>query len=324
MTRNYIIRIINGLPITTGSVNGNALTYSKFDVPNSWRYDGDSLTTVITTAFLSTTSSVTVNINTASSNTNLSGFKGAIQKAILSKRNLDPDWGTPGSQGVNGGYLSRLASIGFELSYLAGVDTTTFYQVLNNWDQLYKNATSEVENIKPTTPFSDDPPNALVQYWDPERNDSLLCGSPQCVSENKMYTRLRIEGIQPSVNEPNTVILYDYWSAIYKDNYATTSTSMPPSGFYSPANFSNGVVYSSNNPPKNTLPLTVWWNQGRLDFLTVATQEGLNWAQKNNYVSIPNNPVGYVHPPPSSYSRELAVPLTRWSYSIQLLYNALN
>jgi hypothetical protein len=317
-TRNYIIRLNNGLPVGLGTVNGNQIVYSRFDLPNSWKYD-DDLTTVITTPFLPTTSSVTVVINTITTAINLSGLRGAIHNAILAKRNLDPDWGTPGSNSVFDGYLSQLASAGFELSYLAGVDVSTFYTVINSLRGLYANATAEIQKLKPTeAPY---PPNALVQLWSASRNDSLLCGTTDCINANPQYAYVRIEGYQPTQGA-NTVPLYDYWDPLptVTDNYATTLSSPPPG--YTTTNFQNGNIFDTvHHQPDHSFPVSIWWSDERQDMLTVASQAGVSYAQTNNYVQKVQC-IGYAQT--GNDQSVLAVPLSRWSYSMELLLNAVN
>jgi hypothetical protein len=316
-TRNYILNIISTPPIVSGTVNGNALSYSRFDIPNSWKYDGESMMTIITTDFLPTANSITAVLNFPPNNWNLSGYRGAIQKAKLSKRNLDPDWGTPGSNSITGGYLSRLASTGFELSFLAGTNMNAVYSIITTLPALYANATTEIQNLKPT--LTDDPTYfPLTQYWSSDRNDNLLCGSTDCQSaNNQLYVVTRTEGYQPRQGSPGTIPLYDYWYPTIQDNYAT-SLSTPPSD-YSPATFKNGFIYA--NHVDGTSAVSVWWNKQRGDMLTTASVDGFKYAMQFNYTLI-NSTIGYVYLNPPDH--QSLVPLSRWAYSIELLYNALN
>jgi hypothetical protein len=301
-------------------VNGNALSYSQFDIPNSWKYDGDTMTTIITTDFLPTANSITTTLNFPSNKWDFSGFRGAIQKAKLSKRNLDPDGGTPGSNTVTGGYLSQLASTGFELSYLAGNNINALYTVFNSLPALYANATREIQNLKPT--FTDPTYFPLTQYWSLSRNDNLLCGSSDCQSENnELYTQLRIEGYQPRQGTPGTIPLNDYWYPTIQDNYATSLVNPPAD--YSPAAFKNGIIFDLQHNLPGTQAVSIWWNQQRQDMLTTASLKGTQYARTNNYTLI-NSTIGYVYIESDQVDQSWAVPLSRWAYSIELLYNAFN
>jgi len=296
------------------------LTYSRNGGYNTWSFDAERLTTVVLTSQLSTSTAATISLTTSAINDNaLSGIRGILQKSILSKRNLDFDWTTPGSGATTGGVLSQVASSAFELGYLAGTDLDTFNKVLTGLPQLFTQAIAEIQAIKPTPP---PPAGSLAQLWDADRQDNVLCGSPDCLNDNSQYQFLRIEGYQPKAGTPGTVSLNDYWNQNINDNYATTQ-SVTPSG-YSPAVFSDGLVYATAQP--GTVPLTLWWSEQRQDMLTVASAEGLTYAKEYGYKQVNAN-LGYVlTSPPSDVEEDRlnAVNLARWGYSMELLYNALN
>lgn len=103
-TRDYIIKIVNSMPIITATVNGIPITYSRMERPNTWRYDGQALTTIITTDSFATSSFVEISATTLATNSaNLSGMRGKLRHAILSKQNLDEANDTPGSFSVTDG-----------------------------------------------------------------------------------------------------------------------------------------------------------------------------------------------------------------------------
>jgi len=207
-----------------------------------------------------------------------------------------------------------MASTGFELSYLAGTDINAFYQVLNSIPELFVNATKEIMAIKPQPP---PPAGSLAQFWDSDRQDNVLCGSNDCLNANSYYQFLRIEGYQPPQGSPDTVPLNDFWDADILDNYATSQTSTPNG--YSPAAFSDGIIYSKSKP--GTVPLSVWWNADRPDMLTVASPEGLAYAKQYGYTLV-NQTIGYVLTSPPTQLGGL--PISRWAYSMELLNSALN
>jgi len=306
--RHYVIRLVNYLPPNSATANNMPITYSRSGGPNTWRYNGIELTTIIETAPFSTSSLVTIVINTDHVDDSLlSGMKGAIIHSNLAKQNLDVTWDTPGSNSVNGGNLSLAASTGEYLSYLSGADRKTFMDVLSNYKNLFQLAVKEIQSLKPT--------GALYQYWNEDRTDNILCGTQSCIDIQQGYRLLRIEGYQPDANTPGAIPFIDYWNPDYLDNYGTTDPKTP-SGYY-PAVFTNGYVFSKYQP--NTVPLKLYWSEGRRDMLTVASAEGIAYAQSNNY-SLVNSTVGYVYSTPRLYD----VKYQRWAYSIELLLNALN
>jgi len=315
--RNYVIEIVNGLPLVSGTVNGVNLSYSRNGGPNTWSYDAARATTVILTSQISTSTAAAISFTTVAINDNaLSGIRGILQKSILSKRNLDFDWTTPGSGATTGGILSQVASSAFELSYLAGTDLPTFNKVLTGLPQLFTQAIAEIQSIKPA------PAGALIQLWDSDRQDNVLCGSPDCLNDNSEYQFIRIEGYQPKAGTPGTVSLNDFWNQNINDNYATTQSSTPNG--YTLAAFSDGVVYATAQP--GTVPLTLWWNDQRQDMLTVATADGLAYAKQYGYKQV-NATLGHVlTSPPANVEEDplYAANLARWGYSIELLHNALN
>ena len=89
------------------------------------------------------------------SNTNTSydvdGYRGLINRAYLSKHNLDLARICPGAHSNAGGDISIFASSAEQLSYLAGKNTSAFYQLLSSYPSLFKNAYNEIMAMQKST-----------------------------------------------------------------------------------------------------------------------------------------------------------------------------
>jgi len=175
-----------------------------------------------------------------------------------------------------------------------------------------------VQNLKPKPP---PPPFSLAQLWNEDREDNCLCATQECLFANSDYQQLRIEGYQPKESSPNTIPLNDFWNDAINDNYATTQISTPMG--YSPASFGDGIVYRTQQP--NTVPLQLYWSEERKDMLTVASTEGIQYAN-DYYYKLLNSSLGYVlsKSPVELDLKASELTYIRWAYSLELLYNALN
>lgn len=305
-SRKYRILLVNHLPVIRGDVNGISVSYSRFGGDNTWHYRGPELTTVIETSKLSTSSQIVITVVTNPVDEKaMSSLKGLITKSILSKQNLDQARVAPGDSSTNGGNLSITATSGEELEYLAGVDLNAFYSVLANVPLIFQLGYAEVKNLEPPIP------GALLQLWDSDRGDNCLCGSDPCINANNYYQMLRIEGYQPKAGTPGTIPLNDFWNPTATDNYATTGTSAP-SG-YEPAAFGDGLVFASQQP--GTVPLKLYYNGH--DMLTVASPQGIDYANQNKYKLL-NSTLGYVYSNPPQVD---VINQKRWAYSMGLLNN---
>jgi hypothetical protein len=145
-----------------------------------------------------------------------------------------------------------------------------------------------------------------------------LCSHEECnqIQAESGYQFVRIEGFVPSSASPGTVPLFDYWNANIMDNFATTNSSTP-SG-YSSAIFSNGVVFAARQA--GTVPLQTWWSASRRDWLTVASDAGVKYAQSHGYV-LGSPSVGFVfNSQPLNIQDSVTTPtLAQWSRAIDLL-----
>eukprot|EP00042_Codosiga_hollandica_P032126 m.200668 g.200668 ORF g.200668 m.200668 type:complete len:1028 (+) comp53818_c0_seq1:262-3345(+) len=304
-SRTITLRILNAMPPTSVSANGASVPYARYGGANSWTYDGIGIATVIEIENVSTSASLTIEVTAAAVNdTLMSGVKGGIFHGILAKANLDVAQATPGDSTVTGGYLDELASTGEALAYLAGTNQTQFQELINGFDLAFANALTEIGGS---------PYQPLIQFWDAQREDQCLCGSTGCIQANSYYAQEWIEGYQPASGASGVISFNDYWNNV-NDNWGTTSTSTP-SG-YAPAAFGNGYVFQSQ--VSGTIPLQLWYSSSRNDHMTVASQQGINYAKSNGYTLV-TAVLGYVYesiPAGESENQRLA-------YSIALLQNAL-
>lgn len=281
--RSYVIRYA-GVPPQSVVVDGNVI--------QTWRFDGVQIQVVIEIGQVSTNAAHVVTVimsDTSLEGAIFGGIKGQIARANLAKRTLDPSWSTPGAQTVEKAMLSSVASSGAQLSYWALNDLSKFSNLVSSLPQMFAAAQSEINGLRPNN--NSFPPNALVQWWSSQRQDSCLCAHFGCnsIQAESGYTFVRIEGYIPDNGATGTTRLHDYWNPSIQDNFATTNASMPNG--YSPAIFHEGSVFSG--PGVGRVPLQTWWSPTRQDWLTVASPEGVSYAQANGYV-LGNRSIGYV------------------------------
>jgi hypothetical protein len=309
-TRRYQFHLVNSIPPTSVTSNGANVTYNAFGGDRTWSYDGEDVTTVIDVGVVSTSSTLTVVVVSENIvDSAYSGVKGGIQHAILAKRNLDPDWSTPGSGDTGSAFTSDLSVLGNWLQYYAQ-DLTNFKAKIQGYPTMLQNAITELTE----NPDSD---GSLVQIYSSDRTDSILCGTNACLTTNNNYAKMRIEGYQAPSTDSNAIPWNDYWSDANLDNWATSQSSAP-SG-YTVANFKNGYIYK--NQVSGSLPVQLWYSAARKDHLAVATADGVQWAKDNGYsvINDANNPLGYVLQNKPAKATEGA---TRIQYSVALLQNA--
>jgi hypothetical protein len=192
-----------------------------------------------------------------------------MRRANLAKQTLDSSWSSPGAQIVQRAQLSKAAALPVALSYLASADLKSFSSAVLGFQSLFASAVAEIVALKPAASF---PPNALVQWWSEERQDSCLCSHSACneIQAQSGYSFVRIEGFAPSSASSGTVALVDDWNSNINDNLATTNTSLPTG--YSRAIFPDGSVFSGAGT-SGTVPLQTWWSAARQDWLTGKKQE---------------------------------------------------
>jgi len=210
--------------------------------------------------------------------------------------------------------LTITASTGECLTYLAN-NKNEFNKVLNGAKNSFNEAVKDIKAIEPVNPRE----GVLYQFWSDARKDNVLCGTIACINSQGGYKFMRIEGYQPdSTFDRDLAPLYDYWNSEITDNDATTDRVIPKG--YVNASFSNGYVFKRYYP--ETVPLRLYWNEERKDMLTVASEEGIEYAINNDYELI-NGQIGFVYTsPPDNHLK--SIKYNRWLYSMELLLNALN
>eukprot|EP01091_Cochliopodium_minus_P014921 TRINITY_DN5176_c0_g1_i1.p1 TRINITY_DN5176_c0_g1~~TRINITY_DN5176_c0_g1_i1.p1 ORF type:complete len:906 (-),score=217.02 TRINITY_DN5176_c0_g1_i1:46-2763(-) len=152
-TRKYHFNLVNFLPLSErfSNINGKTIKYNPKGGPNTWRFDGTKFTTIVESEPISTDSKTVIKAifetETEDNNYNLDGYKGLILKSYLSKHNLDLARVCPGAHSGDGGDISIFASSAEQLEYLVGTNTTAFYQLLNNYPTLFRNAYTEIMSL---------------------------------------------------------------------------------------------------------------------------------------------------------------------------------
>jgi len=159
-TRAYQIRVLNGAPVASVSVNGAAVAYNRFGkiasvsrVPSSsqYYYDfsllPDGMGPVIDVVGASTSATTTVTIQFAVA-VDMGGVYGAVTHALWAKGNLDIERSTPGSNSDDPAYTSVLSSIGQALEFLAANDTSSFSSTVASIPSLLTKATAEISGMK--------------------------------------------------------------------------------------------------------------------------------------------------------------------------------
>jgi len=149
-----------------------------------------------------------------------------------------------------------------------------------------------------------------TNFWSSERNDSVLCLGGECYTDNSPtddghYSPLFVDSVGVVASPTNTlnisgvaynlVALQLYYSPTHVDNFVATNTSAPDNTYS--ISFNDGFVLATQAP--GTLPLQVWFKnydgKDKWDYLTVASDAGLNWAKTNGYDY--KWTTGYIFPP---------------------------
>ena len=121
-----------------------------------------------------------------------------------------------------------------------------------------------------------------VQKHSDDRKDHVLCVSSSCFGANTAYVTDWTEGYAVSGDAASTFKIQPlslYYSDDHQDNCITNATS-PPDDSYK-IKFENSFVFV--NQENGTIPLWLFFNHDRMDHMTVASQEGIDYAQKNGY-----------------------------------------
>ena len=145
--RDVQLRLFASAPATKVSINGKEVEYSRWgcETGSCWTYDGESLEVVITAHSVDTASALTIHA-ALSSTPAPTKLKGILRRAVLAKRNLDETRTTPGAHTPDpkGAPLSKLASLGDALAYLAGSDLGQWAKSAASASGLLSDAIAEV------------------------------------------------------------------------------------------------------------------------------------------------------------------------------------
>jgi len=316
------LEIVNAPPASKVSVNGAEVPFGRFGGSGTWSYDGQSLTLVVQGVAVPTTETVVIDVEFVDTVTphTYSGYKGLLRAAVLAKRNLDETRATPGAHTPAPAYTCVAAAMGETLALLAGVDPSAMLSVASNLSATYSAALVEIQALMPPPP---PPPGALVQMFNKERNDHILCGTTDCAASQDGYTQVRVEGFQPDKTEPNAVPLNDFWNPGNADNWVSTSSEPTHKG-YSAAGFTDGFVLNASTA--STAPLECYMSEDGKDHMSVATDAGRAEAKTLGYSLCTDTPKAYVYTKPKQSGTSMranGVDATRVSYSIALLQAAL-
>jgi hypothetical protein len=233
------------------------------------------------------------------------GLKGMQANAKLAKASLDRTRVTPGAHLPDPAYMSKVVSSGDAMASWAGKDPAAWAATVANLTNVTIAALAEITGDMPAPP---PPPGSLLNLYDSDRKDSLLCGTAACLASNGYYKQVRIEGYQPDAAAAGAIKLQDYWNADTSDNFASTASSPPPG--YVNAIFPNGYVYSKQED--GSVPLFCYYSAANNDHLAVATEAGIKQAQADKYTlctDFPGGVMGYVLTSAPSGEPEPEMPL---------------
>jgi hypothetical protein len=111
-SRSYTLVLVLTAPPTTVTVNGVALTYSRWGGGNAWTFDGTMGDVIIQLPYLPVSTPINVVVSGQSSlavsavpGTPTVGLRGGLRHALLAKSNLDEERTTPGSTSTDGAFI---------------------------------------------------------------------------------------------------------------------------------------------------------------------------------------------------------------------------
>lgn len=149
-SRIYCIRIVNGLPAASASVNGNEIYYNEDGGTQTWSFDGNQMLLTVCSGSVppSTVTQFDIQFMDEVTFQTASGIKGMVLHSNYAKVNLDQDRSTLGSNTPDHGNLMASASTGEALSYLAAPATqSVFAQTLQDYPALFALAVEEVQGM---------------------------------------------------------------------------------------------------------------------------------------------------------------------------------
>jgi len=159
--RRYDLKITNSVPPTKVRVNGENYSFSRYGGEGTWSYVGDELMVLVEVPRVSLEEELTIELFGAMAEARdlLQGVRGLIRRANLAKRVLDETRQTPGAGDIKESFITEVASLGEELSRLAGHDRHLF---LSKVAQSRAQATAAVTQI------------SMIKDMDPLRKEYVL------------------------------------------------------------------------------------------------------------------------------------------------------
>lgn len=156
--RPYTLRLVNGRPLKSVTVNGQPLPYRRFGgiVGNlgSWTYDGVEMTTVVSLPPLAVSATpIVVKMVEIDVDVPLSCMRGMLEGVRRAKASLDETRQTPGSQtsDFKRNALKTLASAPAALSALAGRPQNkagqNFAMFVQSLPSMYRAASTEIQSL---------------------------------------------------------------------------------------------------------------------------------------------------------------------------------
>jgi alpha-glucosidase (family GH31 glycosyl hydrolase) len=296
-SRNFRIVLVGVLPLSSATLNSNAVSYVRFPTLGqvSHTYDGKSASVIIDVGSQSTASSFTVTATFVQQDTSPSAtarMKVFAHRAALAKRTTDDYQMTPFETTPGPGYLKQAAARAGYISAVVAQHPSIAPPLMGQpYLNLINLALAELGGSPGPTPMPSPTDVIVVQLYSHQRGDTLLCASVACIATNMNYQILFMEGYQPAATEADATTLYDYFSESSGDNWATTSSSPPATG-YSAAIFDDGLVLSQAGP--NRACLNVYYLESTGDHLTTAAVLGQQWATEFGY-TLNQTCVGYVY-----------------------------
>jgi len=153
--RRYAVKIANSMPPTHVLVNGEEYLFSRFGGDGTWSYVGEELMVLVEIPEISLKEQITIEVIGAMTESRalLQGVRGIIRRANLAKRVLDETQQTPGAGDVKRSFISEVASLGDELSLLAGTNREAFLSKVTQSRAQISAAVLQITSIKKLDPL---------------------------------------------------------------------------------------------------------------------------------------------------------------------------
>lgn len=154
--RKISLRIVNGAPVSSISINGEKadIPYQRYpgNAP-SWTYEGATATTVIALPAQATATTMTVDITFTDTDVDTAGIRGRISRALAAKHSLDAIRKTPGAHAAGYGKLDAVAVAGDVLARAAGSSSSGDWKTLaqqlgGKSSSMFNDAIAEVAAVK--------------------------------------------------------------------------------------------------------------------------------------------------------------------------------